>query len=82
MMWRAISARSYVAALGPTGTHGSFRLAAECTLGALREGRGVLLGLLEAFVRDPLLVRHARLPLPRHSPCSRPSGFLEFTGIL
>mmetsp|Transcript_14607 Transcript_14607/g.35268 ORF Transcript_14607/g.35268 Transcript_14607/m.35268 type:complete len:316 (-) Transcript_14607:2534-3481(-) len=41
-----------VAALGPTSTQGAFRLAAEATLGALRAGRGVLLGLLEAFVRD------------------------------
>ena len=46
-----------VAALGPTGTQGAFRLAAEATLSALRsdQGRGVLLGLLEAFVRDPLM---------------------------
>jgi PI-3-kinase-related kinase SMG-1 len=46
-----------VAALGPTGTHGAFELAAESTLSALRgpQGRDVLLGLLEAFVRDPLI---------------------------
>ncbi|KAJ6638202.1 Serine/threonine-protein kinase Smg1, partial [Pseudolycoriella hygida] len=42
-------------ALGVTGIEGTFRLACEHVLKALRRGRETLLTLLEAFVYDPLV---------------------------
>lgn len=43
------------AALGATGVEGTFRAAAEATLGALRQRSGHLSALLAANLRDPSL---------------------------
>ena len=44
-----------VAGLGATAVEGKFRISCEQTLAALRSGSDVVLGLLEAFVYDPLM---------------------------
>lgn len=44
-----------LAGLGPTAAEGKFRSSCETTMSALRNNQSLLLGLLEAFIYDPLL---------------------------
>lgn len=44
-----------VDALGVTGVEGSFRKAAEITMGILRQNGDSLMSVLEAFIHDPLV---------------------------
>ncbi|KAL2920081.1 hypothetical protein HK105_200147 [Polyrhizophydium stewartii] len=47
--------QNMVAALGPSGIEGAFRIACEQVLRIMRENREILLTLLEAFIYDPLV---------------------------